>query len=186
MTSVTKLVILDRDGVINFDSRQYIKTPAEWEPIPGSLDAIARLNHAGFHVAIATNQSGIGRGMFDMATLAAIHTKMHRAVAQVGGRIDAVFYCPHAATSDCSCRKPKPGMLNAIGERFQTSLTGVWSVGDSPRDIQAAVAAGAVPVLVLTGNGAATLAGGEVPANTRVFDNLADVARALVSETDPA
>ncbi|SRR5579871_656262 len=181
-----KLVILDRDGVISADSPQFIKSPAEWEPLPGSLEAIARLNEAGYHVAVATNQSGIGRGMFDMSTLASIHTKMHRAVAHAGGRIDAVFYCPHAATTECACRKPKPGMLLAIAERLQCSLSGVWAVGDSPRDLQAAYAAGAEPVLVLTGNGASTLAAGNLPPRTRVFENLDAVSRALVSQAHRA
>jgi D-glycero-D-manno-heptose 1,7-bisphosphate phosphatase len=176
-----KLVILDRDGVISVDSPQFIKSPAEWEPLPGSLEAIARLNQGGYHVAVATNQSGIGRGLFDMATLAAIHTKMHRAVAHAGGRIDAVFYCPHAATTECTCRKPKPGMMLAIAERFACQLTGVWAVGDSTRDLLAADAAGAEPVLVMTGNGAATFAAGGLPARTRTFENLDAVSRALVA-----
>ena len=184
MRDISRLVILDRDGVINAESRQFVKSPAEWDPLPGSLDAIARLNQAGFHVAVATNQSGLGRGMFDMATLAAIHLKMHRAVAHVGGRIDAVFYCPHSATVDCGCRKPKPGMLQAISERFQTPLAGVWAVGDSPRDLQAAAAAGAVPVLVLTGNGTATRDAGDLPAGTLVFPDLAAVSRTLVGDAD--
>jgi D-glycero-D-manno-heptose 1,7-bisphosphate phosphatase len=176
---MTKLVILDRDGVINHESAQFIKSPAEWNPLPGSLDAIARLHHAGFLVAVATNQSGISRGMFDMATLTAIHTKMHRAVSHAGGRIDALFYCPHAATAECSCRKPRPGMLLSISERLQIPLTGVWAIGDSRRDLQAAQAAGAEPVLVLTGNGRET-ASGELPPGTRTFADLSAAAQALV------
>ena len=113
-----KLVILDRDGVINFDSDAYIKNPDEWRPIPGSLDAIARLTQSGYHVVVATNQSGVGRGLFEMATLNAIHDKMHRAVERAGGRIDAVFFCPHAQDANCGCRKPKPGLLEEIGRRF--------------------------------------------------------------------
>jgi D-glycero-D-manno-heptose 1,7-bisphosphate phosphatase len=174
-----KLVILDRDGVINADSAQFIKSPEEWEPIPGSLAAVARLNHAGFHVVIATNQSGIGRGLFDMATLNAMHEKMHRALAQVGGRVDAVFYCPHAADANCECRKPKPGMFNAIAARFNTSLAGVPAVGDGLRDLQAAAAAGAQPMLVRTGKGERTLADGGLPPGTRTFQDLAQVAAAL-------
>jgi D-glycero-D-manno-heptose 1,7-bisphosphate phosphatase len=176
----TRLVILDRDGVINQESAQFIKSPAEWNPLPGSLDAIARLHHAGFIVTVATNQSGISRGLFDMATLAAIHTKMHRAVTHAGGRIDALFYCPHAATDGCTCRKPQPGMLLAISERLQMPLAGVWAIGDSPRDLQAAAAAGAQPVLVRTGNGAQTEASGSAPAGTHVFEDLAAAAQALV------
>ena len=120
-----KLVILDRDGVINHDSDAYIKSPDEWRPVPGSLKAIARLTQAGFHVVVATNQSGIGRGLFEMATLNAIHDKMHRAVAQAGGRIDAVFYCPHAQDANCACRKPRAGLLEEIGRRFNTELKDV-------------------------------------------------------------
>src|SRR5258706_1039719 len=120
-----KLVILDRDGVINRDSDQFIKTPDEWRPIPGSLDAIARMNHAGFRVVIATNQSGVGRGLFEMATLNAIHEKMHRALALIGGHIDAGFFCPHTADSQCECRKPKNRMLNEIGPRLCVGLPGI-------------------------------------------------------------
>lgn len=174
-----KLVILDRDGVINQDSPSFIKSPDEWEPIRGSLEAIARLNHAGFHVVIATNQSGVGRGLFDMATLNAIHEKMVRALAQVGGRIDAIFYCPHAADAGCECRKPKPGMLRSIGDRFDTDLAGVPAVGDSGRDLEAALAVGASPILVRTGKGMKTVAAGEVPPGTLVFDDLAAVSRML-------
>jgi D-glycero-D-manno-heptose 1,7-bisphosphate phosphatase len=174
-----KLVILDRDGVINEDSPSFIKSPEEWMPTPGSLDAIATLNHAGFHVVIATNQSGVGRGLFDMATLNAIHEKLHRALAQAGGRVDAIFYCPHAADANCECRKPKPGMLRAIGERFNTPLQGVPAVGDSVRDLQSAAAVGALPILVRTGKGARTLAAGDLPPGTQVYDDLAAVALAL-------
>jgi len=151
-----KLVILDRDGVINFDSAQYIKSPEEWRPIPGSLEAIARLTQAGYRVVVATNQSGVGRGLFDMATLNAIHEKMHRAVTQAGGRIEAIFYCPHAADSTCECRKPRPGLLIEIGERFNTPLAQVPAVGDSLRDLEAAAAVSARPMLVLTGKGERT------------------------------
>src|SRR5204863_107276 len=124
-----KLVMLDRDGTINQDSDQYIKSPEEWKPIKGSLDAIARLTHAGFRVVVATNQSGIARGLFDTATLIAINQKMSHAANQVGGRIDAVFFCPHSADSDCECRKPKPGMLLEISRRFNVPLNDVFMVG---------------------------------------------------------
>ncbi len=130
-----KLVILDRDGVINFDSDAYIKSPDEWKPIPGSLDAIAQLTQAGYQVAVATNQSGVGRGLFEMATLNAIHDKMHRAVGLAGGRIDAVFFCPHAQEANCSCRKPKPGLYEEICRRFHTSLKDIPCIGDSQRDL---------------------------------------------------
>ena len=180
-TRQAKLIILDRDGVINYDSDQYIKSPDEWRPIPGSLEAIARLNHAGFRVVVATNQSGLGRGLFDMATMIAINEKLHRAVAHVGGRIDAVFYCPHAADSDCDCRKPKPGLLQEIGQRFGVELTGVPCIGDSLRDLQAAEAVGAQPILVLSGKGEKTLREGNFPSNTVIFPDLAFAAAALLA-----
>ena len=167
-----KLVILDRDGVINFDSEHFIKSPAEWKPIPGSLEAIARLSQAGYRVVIATNQSGIGRGLFDMDTLNAIHEKMHRAVQAQGGRIDAVFYCPHASAANCTCRKPRPGMFERIGACFNADLSGAYAIGDSLRDLQASAAVGALPILVLTGKGEKTLAEGNLPAGTLVFNDL--------------
>jgi D-glycero-D-manno-heptose 1,7-bisphosphate phosphatase len=169
-----KLVILDRDGVINFDSAQFIKSPDEWKPIPGSLEAIARLNHAGYHVVVATNQSGIGRGLFDMATLNAIHDKMFRALGQHGGRIDAVFYCPCAAEANCDCRKPSPGMFRDIAQRFGVDLAGAPAVGDSLRDLEAAHAVGAQPILVLTGKGEKTRAAGGLPPDTLIFADLAE------------
>ncbi len=178
-----KLIILDRDGVVNFDSDQFIKSPDEWKPIPGSLEAIARLNQAGYRVVLATNQSGIGRGLFDMATLNAIHDKMHKALAQVGGRIDALFFCPHAADSKCDCRKPKPGMFEEISKRFNMELDGVPAIGDSLRDLQAAVALGAQPILVRTGKGEKTLAAGGLPEGTLVFDDLAEAVRHLITRT---
>ncbi len=168
-----KLVILDRDGTINHDSEQYIKSPAEWKPIKGSLEAIARLTQAGWRVVVATNQSGLDRGLFDMAALNAIHDTMHRAVHQAGGRIDAIFFCPHAGDSHCDCRKPKPGMLLEIARRMNVELDGVPMVGDSLRDLQAAAAAGAKPVLVLTGKGKKTRDAGGLPAGTAIFPNLA-------------
>jgi len=180
-TRQAKLIILDRDGVINYDSDQYIKSPDEWRPIPGSLEAIARLNHAGFRVVVATNQSGLGRGLFDMATMIAINEKLNKAVAHVGGRIDAVFYCPHAADSDCDCRKPKPGLLQEIGQRFGVELTGVPCIGDSLRDLQAAQAVGAQPILVLSGKGEKTLREGNFPSNTVIFPDLAFAAAALLA-----
>ena len=175
-----KLVILDRDGVINVDSDHFIKSPEEWKPIPGSLEAIARLNHTGLHVVVATNQSGIGRGLFDMAMLNAIHDKMFRMLGQVGGRIDAVFYCPCAADHNCECRKPQPGMFLEIAQRFGISLAGVPGVGDSLRDLQAAHTGGAQPMLVLTGKGAKTMAAGGFPEGTRVFSDLAEAVRHIV------
>jgi D-glycero-D-manno-heptose 1,7-bisphosphate phosphatase len=174
-----KLVILDRDGTINRDSDQYIKSPAEWEPIPGSLEAIARLTQGDWRVVVATNQSGIARGLFDMATLNAIHAEMHRAVNQMGGRIDAIFFCPHAADASCECRKPKPGLLREIGARFGIELEGVPMIGDALRDVEAAAAVGAKPYLVLTGKGRKTREAGGLPAGTEIFEDLAAIAARL-------
>lgn len=175
-----KLIILDRDGVINSDSDLFIKSPAEWLPLPGSLEAIARLNQAGYRVVVATNQSGVGRGLFDMTTLNAIHDKMHKAAALAGARIDAVFFCPHTADSHCHCRKPKSGMFEEIAARFNTSLAGVPAVGDSLRDLQAGVSMGTKPYLVLTGKGAKTQAAGGLPEDTQVFANLSAVVAELL------
>lgn len=168
-----KLVILDRDGVINFDSDQYIKSAEEWRPIPGSLEAIARLNHAGYRVVVATNQSGVGRGLFEMNALNAIHEKMHKSLNALGGRLDAIFFCPHITSDNCECRKPKPGMLREIATRFNTDLAGIPVVGDSLRDLLAAVAVGAKPILVRTGKGLKTAADPALPAGTVVVADLA-------------
>ena len=150
-----KLVILDRDGTINQDSDDYIKSPEEWIPLPGALEAIARLNHAGWQVVVASNQSGLGRGLFDMATLNAMHAKMNKHLSAVGGRIDAVFFCPHGPEDKCQCRKPLPGLFEQIGERLGMDLKGTHVVGDSLRDLLAGVAVGCTPHLVHTGKGAA-------------------------------
>ncbi|KVW97048.1 D-glycero-beta-D-manno-heptose 1,7-bisphosphate 7-phosphatase [Thiobacillus denitrificans] len=174
------LIILDRDGVINFDSDQFIKTPDEWKPIPGSLEAIARLTREGWRVVVATNQSGLARGLFEMATLNAIHTKMHKAVGQAGGRIEAVFYCPHSAEMDCGCRKPKPGLLDEIAVRYGRDLRDVPAVGDSLRDLLAAASVGARPLLVKTGKGEKTLAAGGLPENTPVFADLSEAVEFLL------
>ena len=171
-----KLVILDRDGVINHDSDHFIKSPEEWRPLSGSIEAIAHLTQWGCRVVVATNQSGIGRGLFDMDTLNAIHDKMVKAVALAGGRIDAIFFCPHAADSTCECRKPRPGMLREIAQRYNTSLAGVPAIGDSLRDLQAAVAMHAQPMLVLTGKGAKTRDDPDLPRETLVFPDLAAAA----------
>lgn len=174
-----KLIVLDRDGTINYDSADFIKTPEEWRPIPGTLEAIARFTQAGWRVVVATNQSGIGRGLLDMATLNAIHAKMHRAVNQAGGRIEAVFYCPDTDESHSPCRKPNPGMFHAIAERLNVALDRVPCVGDSLRDLQAAAAIGGQPILVLTGKGRKTRAAGDLPEGTEVYPDLAAVAQAL-------
>jgi D-glycero-D-manno-heptose 1,7-bisphosphate phosphatase len=174
-----KLVILDRDGVVNHDSDSFIKAPDEWRPIAGSLEAIARLNQAGYHVVLATNQSGVGRGLFEVSTLNAIHDKMHRALAHIGGRIDAIFFCPHAQEANCECRKPKSGLLEEIARRFNVDLKGVPNVGDSLRDLQAAVAVESSPILVLTGKGTKTQRDGGLPPGTQIFSDLAQAAQSI-------
>ncbi|AMP38533.1 MULTISPECIES: D-glycero-beta-D-manno-heptose 1,7-bisphosphate 7-phosphatase [Ralstonia solanacearum species complex] len=181
MPHVPKLVILDRDGVINLDSDQFIKSPDEWIAIDGSLEAIAELNQAGYQVVVATNQSGIGRGLFEAAALNAMHEKMYKALAAQGGRVDAVFFCPHTAAEGCDCRKPKAGMFHEIARRFDVDLTGVPVVGDSLRDLQAGEEVGAVPHLVLTGKGTKTLQTGNLPPGTQVHQDLRAFARALLS-----
>jgi len=175
-----KLIILDRDGVINHDSPDFIKSPLEWQPVPGSLEAIARLNQAGYRVVVASNQSGIARRLFDMTMLNAIHQKMHGLAQQVGASIDAVFFCPHAGLDECDCRKPKPGMFDEIAQRYKTSLKGVPAVGDSLRDLQAAHASGCAPYLVLTGKGEHTNAAGKLPPGTLIFADLATMVSSLL------
>ena len=175
-----KLIILDRDGVINFDSDQFIKHPDEWKPSPGSLEAIARLTREGWRVVVATNQSGLARGLFEMATLNAIHAKMHKAAMGAGGRIEAVFYCSHSAEMECECRKPKAGMYHEIATRYARDLKEVPVIGDSLRDLLAAVAIGAQPVLVKTGKGVKTMTAGGLPPNTPVFENLSEVVNHLL------
>lgn len=170
-----KLIVLDRDGVINYDSDEFIKSPDEWIPIPGSLEAIARLNQAGYRVVVSSNQSGLARGLFNMTTLNAIHQKLHGAAQLVGADIDAIFFCPHAADDNCDCRKPKPGMLQEIARRFDVSLKGVPVVGDSLRDLQAGFVSGCTPYLVMTGKGEKTLAKGGLPPGTTVYPDLAAV-----------
>ncbi len=168
-----KLVILDRDGVINFDSVQFSKSPEEWKPIPGSLEAIAKLRQNGYRVVVATNQSGLGRELFDMDTLNRIHQKMHKSVTALGGQIDAIFYCPHPADSQCDCRKPKPGMFKRISETMNVDLTNVPCIGDSLRDLQACAVVGCTPMLVMTGKGEKTKAEGNLPEGTLEFADLA-------------
>lgn len=174
-----KLVILDRDGTINYDSDHYIKSLDEWRPIKGSLEAIARLTQAGYRIVVATNQSGIARGLFTTRTLFEIHDGLQRAAVQAGGRIDAFFFCPHAADAGCQCRKPQPGMLLEVAQRFNIALKDTYMVGDGLRDVQAAAAAGARPVLVLTGKGQKTQAEGHLPPGTQIFPDLAAFAEHL-------
>ncbi len=176
-----KILILDRDGVINYDSEKYIKGVEEWEVIPDSLDAIANITQLGYKIVVCTNQSGVGRGLFTIEKLNAIHEKMHRLVEQAGGKIAAVFFCPHAPTDNCACRKPKPGMIFDICERFNIEdISNVMMVGDSDRDLEAIHQAGGIPILVKTGSGKKTLSNGKIPPGTLVFDNLLKVSEYLI------
>ncbi|MFO1266838.1 MAG: D-glycero-beta-D-manno-heptose 1,7-bisphosphate 7-phosphatase [Rubrivivax sp.] len=150
----TKLVILGRDGILNKYREDHVKSAAEWLPIPGALEAVARLNHAGWHVVVATNQAGIGRGLIDMASVNAIHTHMNQMLLAQGGRLDAVFFCPHTPEDGCACRKPLPGMMRDIGQRYGVDLAHVPMVADTLRDLQAAEAAGCEPHLVRSGRAA--------------------------------
>ncbi len=184
----TKLVILDRDGTINQDSDDYVKSAAEWLPLPGALEAIARLNHAGWRVVVASNQSGLGRGLFDVAALNDMHTKMHKLLAAVGGRVDAVFYCPHSPEETCNCRKPLPGLFEQIGERYGMDLHGVPAVGDSLRDLQAAAAVGCAPHLVHTGKGEklkGQLLSSDFPQGTLAHDDLGAFVDWLLAQPEP-
>jgi D-glycero-D-manno-heptose 1,7-bisphosphate phosphatase len=177
------LVILDRDGVINQDSEDFIKNEDEWQPIPGSLEAIAALTQAGFTLAIASNQSGIARGLFNQATLDAMHAKMLRLVHEAGGHISRIVICPHGPDDGCDCRKPRPGLLEQLARHFDTSLAGVAVVGDALRDLEAAAAVGARPILVRSGKGRRTEAAlPERFASVAVYDDLAAAARALIDE----
>ncbi len=177
----SRLIILDRDGVINEDSDAYIKSPDEWLPIPESLEAISKLNQAGYHIVIATNQSGVGRGLYDMDTLNAIHEKMNRKLHKLGGSVDAIFFCPHTDADQCDCRKPKSGMMKQIADRYGISLKGVPIVGDSVRDLIAGVNLGADPHLVLTGKGEKARASGQLPPYTAIHTNLMAFANHYIS-----
>ena len=177
------LIILDRDGVINHDSDDFIKSPAEWEPIDGSLEAIARLNHAGYRVVVITNQSGIARGLLDVDTLTKIHSKMRRMLAQVGGKIEAILYCPHGPDDECDCRKPQDGAYLELSSRLRIDLKDVPAVGDSLRDLQAAQAVGAAAILVKTGKGIKTLEN-SIPDGVAVYDDLASVVTNLLEAAD--
>ncbi len=177
------LIILDRDGTINEDSDDFIKSPDEWIPIPGSIEAIGRLTRAGFRVVVVTNQSGIARGLYDMNTLNRIHTKMINAVKDHGGKIDSIFFCPHGPDDNCECRKPKSGLFAEIQTRLKTNLSGIYAVGDSERDIVAARNGGAIPVLVRTGKGERTLEKPELESleGVPVFDDLAAFTDSLLN-----
>lgn len=177
-----KLIILDRDGVINQDSEHFIKSADEWQPIAGSMDAIAFLTQAGYTVAVATNQSGLARKLFDMQTLNQMHSKMHKLVQQAGGEISGIWFCPHLDEHDCHCRKPKTGMIEDILHRFKASASETYLVGDSLRDVQAIDAMGGKAVLVKTGKGLQTWQeqANRLPENILVFDDLLAFAQFLI------
>ena len=184
-SSASKLVILDRDGVVNFDSDQYVKSADEWIPLPGSLEAIAELNQAGYQVTVATNQSGLARGLFTINDLHAMHQKMMDLLAPMGGRVDSIFFCPHVDEDQCDCRKPLPGLMRDIASRYRKTdsalpLTGVPIVGDSLRDLEAATVLGASPHLVRTGKGQKTVEAGILPAGTVVHADLMAFTKSLL------
>lgn len=172
-------LILDRDGIINEDSDEYIKSPEEWIPIPGSLDAIAQLTQKGYRIVVLTNQSGVARGLFDLAMLERIHIKMISMVEMAGGKIEAIFYCPHGPEHFCDCRKPRPGLFHAFATRYGVDLAGIPAIGDSYRDVQAAEAVGASPILVETGKGRRTLAR-HTELDIPIFSNLYEAAQHLL------
>lgn len=180
-----KLIVLDRDGTLNPDPEDYLRGPEDWEPLPGALEAVARLNQGGWRVLVATNQSGLARGLFDQATLNAVHARMHKRMAAAGARVDAVFFCPHAPEDGCDCRKPRAGLFLQIAQRYGVAPAQIIAVGDSVRDAQAAAAAGCEPHLVLTGQSAHLRADWplppEWPATTRVHRDLAAFADAVLT-----
>lgn len=175
-----RYVILDRDGTINVDSDTFIKSPEEWLPLPGSLEAIALLNRHGYKVVVISNQSGVARGLFDLVTLEAMHDKMRQMATAAGGKIEAIYFCPHGPDDDCSCRKPKPGLFEAFARDKQIDLKDVYSIGDSLRDIEASLAVGARPILVKTGKGQKT-ALNTPELHLPIFENLYDAATHIVS-----
>lgn len=175
-----KLIILDRDGVINQDSDNFIKSPEEFIPLPGSLEAITKLHKAGYTIAVATNQSGIARGLYSLDTLQQMHDKLAALLSKKGGKVDYIAYCPHGPDDHCNCRKPKPGMYHDIAKHFETSLTGVPVIGDSLRDLLAAKSVNAKPFLVKTGKGQRTIANGEGLDGVPVYDDLAAVVNELL------
>ncbi len=179
-----KLIVLDRDGVINEDLERPVSSADEWTPIPGSLEAIARLHQAGWHVAVATNQSGIERGLIELETLHAIHQRMHEMVNQAGGKIDVVAFCPHSESNQCACRKPAPGMLYTICERLDIDPSKIVLVGDSLRDVQAAMATAATPIIVRTGKGQMTLDSNKGLEHIPAYDDLASYVDALLAPTE--
>ncbi len=176
------LIILDRDGVINYDSDYYIKSPSEWLPIPGSLIAIAQLNRAGYRVVVATNQSGVARGLYDLETLSHIHEKMMYELAAVGGYIEEIFFCPHHPDENCDCRKPKLGMFKQIQKKYKTDLSNTFFIGDTFTDVQAAMAVPCKPILVLSGKGRQALAAHPELASVPYFENLAEAVTYVLAQ----
>lgn len=177
-----KLIILDRDGVINYDSPNYIKSVEEFQFIPGSIDALVQLKQAGFTIAVATSQSGIGRGYYDIPTLNAMHAKLQNALAALGGYIDYFAICPHHPDEQCACRKPKPGLFYQVAHHFECDITGTTAIGDSERDLLAAQAAGASPIVVLTGNGEKTREKLGKDTTVPVYQDLAAAVAAIIAQ----
>ena len=178
-----KIIILDRDGVINYDSEKYVKNADEWVAIPESLEAIANLTNLDYKIIVCSNQSGIGRGLFTMEELNEMHEKMHKLIHQAGGELAAIFICPHTPNDNCNCRKPKPGMIYEICERFNVDdISQVMMVGDSKRDLDAIYSASGIPILVKTGNGKKTSVTGNLPSNTLIFENLLEFSEYLINK----
>ena len=186
LSPIKPLVILDRDGVINEDSDDYIKTVDEWQPISGSIEAIAELSKAGYKVVVASNQSGLSRGFFDEYTLGQMHEKLHTLVEQAGGSIDGIFLCTHLPEEDCFCRKPRTGLLEQIENEFDTSVAGAWFIGDSEKDLDCALAMGCHPILVLTGKGLITQAAinEEKASHCQTYDNLASATKHILASQE--
>lgn len=168
-----RFLILDRDGVINHDSPEFIKSPQEWIPIPGSLQAISQANQLGFRVVVISNQSGLARGLFDIGQLNQIHATMLSEVARFGGRIDAIFFCPHGPDDGCNCRKPKPGLLLDLAQRSKVDWHSTFVVGDRRSDMLAADAVGAQKILVKTGHGKEAIEATQDLSDIIVCDDLA-------------
>lgn len=183
MKTKSKIIILDRDGVINYDSPEYIKSPDEWLPIPGSLEAIATLNRAGFRVIIATNQSGVARGFYDVQMLMMIHEKLTNELAAVGGYVDEIFFCPHHPDEKCLCRKPQPGLIYQIEKKYDINLADTFFIGDSVTDMNVAIATGCQPILVMTGNGEKTLANNPLFSEIPCFRDLAEAVEYIMQLT---
>ena len=180
MDNTSQLIILDRDGVINHDMPGYVKTPDEWQPIAGSMEAIARLYHANFRIVIASNQSAIGRGLMSPEALYEIHLKMQGLLSGLGARVEALFFCPHSPAARCDCRKPQPGLLQQISQRFKINLSGVPFIGDTLKDVVAALSVEAEPLLVLTGQGQDTADSPEFPTHIKTYANLSAAVNALL------